>query len=112
MTIYLGESDQFHHKPAYTEIVHRAHQAGLSGASVFRGFEGFGTSSIVHTTRLLDLAEDLPLTVVLIDEEDRIRAFMPQAREVAPEALVTLEPVQVVAQSGTELSPVTEEQIN
>ncbi|MGW7243706.1 DUF190 domain-containing protein [Streptomyces sp. NPDC054804] len=112
MTIYLGEWDQHQHRPAFTEIVHRAHQAGLAGASVFRGFEGFGTSWIVHTTRLLDLTEDLPLTVVIIDEEDRIRVFMPQAREVAPEALITLEPVQVIAESGKGLSPVTEEQLN
>ncbi|MET8248121.1 DUF190 domain-containing protein [Streptomyces sp. NPDC005202] len=112
LTVHLGESDQYHHKPAYTEIVHRAHHAGLSGASVFRGFEGFGTSSIVHTTRLLDLAEDLPVTVVIIDEEDRIHAFLPQAREAAPDALITLEPVQVVAQCSKALGPVTEEQIN
>ncbi|MBT2391874.1 DUF190 domain-containing protein [Streptomyces sp. ISL-1] len=96
MTVYLGEWDQYHHKPAYTEIFHRAHRAGLAGASVFRGFEGFGASSLVHTTRLLDLAEDLPLTVVVIDEEDRVRAFLPQVRDVAPEALVTLEPLQAV----------------
>jgi len=97
MTVYLGEWDQYHHRPAYTEIVHRAHQAGLAGASVFRGFEGFGASSRVHTTRLLDLAEDLPITVVIVDEEDRIRAFLPQVRQVTPEALITLDPVQVVA---------------
>lgn len=96
MTVYLGEWDQYHHKPAYTEIFHRAHRAGLAGASVFRGFEGFGASSLVHTTRLLDLAEDLPLTVVVIDEEDRVRAFLPQVRDVAPEALVTLELLQAV----------------
>ncbi|MFJ9819885.1 DUF190 domain-containing protein [Streptomyces sp. NPDC101151] len=100
MTVYLGEGDQYHRKPAYTQIVHCAHRAGLHGASVFRGFEGFGISSVVHTTRLLDLAEDLPLAVVIIDEEDRIRAFLPQAREVAPAALITLEPVQIVAQYG------------
>ncbi|MFG3026624.1 DUF190 domain-containing protein [Streptomyces sp. NPDC048254] len=96
MTVYLGEWDQYHHKPAYTEIVHRAHRAGLAGASVFRGFEGFGASSLVHTTSLLDLAEDLPLTVVVIDEEDRVRAFLPQVRDVAPQSLVTLEPLQAV----------------
>ncbi|WP_328983160.1 DUF190 domain-containing protein [Streptomyces mirabilis] len=96
MTVYLGEWDQYHHKPAYTEIFHRARRAGLAGASVFRGFEGFGASSLVHTTRLLDLAEDLPLTIVVIDEEDRVRAFLPQVRDVAPEALVTLEPLQAV----------------
>lgn len=40
LTIMVGESDQAHHHPVYTEIVHRAHKAGLAGASVFRGIEG------------------------------------------------------------------------
>ncbi len=97
MTVYLGEWDQYHHRPAYTEIVHRAHRAGLAGASVFRGFEGFGASSLVHTSRLLDLADDLPLTVVVIDEEDRVRAFLPQVHDIVPQALVTLDLVQAVS---------------
>nr|WP_322769993.1 DUF190 domain-containing protein [Frankia sp. Cr1] len=46
-------------EPLASEIVHRAHRAGLAGASVFRGVEGFGASSIVHTTRLLSLSADL-----------------------------------------------------
>lgn len=108
MTVYLGEWDQYHHKPAYTEIVHRAHHAGLAGASVFRGFEGFGVSSLVHTTRLLDLAEDLPLTVVVIDEEDRVRAFLSEVRDIVPHALVTLDPVQVVAHLTGVPRPLTE----
>lgn len=107
--ICLGECGQYPHKPSCTEIVHRAHYAGLSGAGVFRGFEGFGTSSMEHTTRLLDLAEDIPLTVVIVDEEDRVRAFMAEAREVAPEGLIPLEPVQVIAQSGKGLGPAPEE---
>lgn len=45
LTILIGESDLWHHKPVYAEIVHRAHAAGLAGASVFRGIEGFGASS-------------------------------------------------------------------
>jgi len=36
--IIIGESDRYHHRPLYAEIVHRAHQAGLAGASVFRGW--------------------------------------------------------------------------
>ncbi|MFJ7280572.1 DUF190 domain-containing protein [Kitasatospora sp. NPDC098663] len=97
MTVYLGETDQYHHHPIFTEIVHRAHRAGLAGASVFRGIEGFGSHSLIHTTRLLDLAEDLPVAVVIVDEEHRLRAFIPQVEEVMAQGLVTLDPVEVVA---------------
>ncbi len=49
LTIFIGENDQWHHKPLYTEIVHRAHRMGLAGASVIRGIEGYGASSRIHT---------------------------------------------------------------
>ncbi|MFJ6213244.1 DUF190 domain-containing protein [Streptomyces sp. NPDC092296] len=97
MTVYLSDSEQFAHRPVYAEIVHRAHRAGLAGASVFRGVEGFGSNSRIHTARLLDLAEDLPVAVVVIDEESRVRAFLPEAREVLGQGLITLDPVEVVA---------------
>ncbi|MBT2391876.1 MULTISPECIES: DUF190 domain-containing protein [Streptomyces] len=102
MTVFVDDTDTWHHKPLYTEIVHRAHAAGLAGASVFRGVEGFGASSIVHTTRLLSMADDLPTAVVIVDEEDRIRSFLPQLDELAIEGLVTLEEVQVVHYVGRE----------
>ena len=96
LTVYLGESDTWHHKPLYSELVHRAHAAGLAGASVLRGIEGFGTSSRIHTSRLLSLSEDLPVVVVIIDESDRIDAFLPQVEEVVTEGLVTLDDVDVI----------------
>lgn len=96
LTVLVGESDHAHHHPVYTEIVHRAHRAGLAGASVFRGIEGFGRSQRVHTTRLLSLAEGLPVAVVIVDTEERVRAFLPQLDDVGVDGLVTLEPVEVV----------------
>ncbi|MFI9270852.1 DUF190 domain-containing protein [Kitasatospora sp. NPDC052896] len=96
LSVYLGESDQFHHRPAFTEIVHRAHEANLAGASVFRGVEGFGAGSLIHTSRLLDLAEGLPVAVVIIDTEERVRAFLPHLHDVAPGALVTLDRAEAV----------------
>jgi PII-like signaling protein len=96
LTVFVGENDTWHHKPLYSEIVHRAHAAGLAGASVFRGVEGFGASSLIHTSRLLSLSEDLPVAVVIVDTEPRVRAFLPQLDELVTEGLVTLDDCEVV----------------
>jgi PII-like signaling protein len=100
MTIFIDQDDTWHHKPLYHEIVHRAHQAGLSGASVFRGVEGFGASSLIHTTRLLSLAGDLPVAIVIVDAPERVRAFQPQLDELVTEGLVTVDEVEVIRYVG------------
>jgi len=100
LTIFVGETDQWHHHPVYTEIVHRAHKAGLAGASVMRGIEGFGASSRVHTTRILSLSADLPVAIVIVDTADRIESFLPQLDELIQEGLVILDPVNVIKYVG------------
>jgi PII-like signaling protein len=96
LTILVKESDQWHHRPLYTEIVHRAHEAGLAGASVFHGIEGFGKSDTVHTSRILSLSDELPCAVVIVDVDERVRAFLPQLEELVTEGLVFLDRVEVV----------------
>src|SRR5882762_8973753 len=91
LTVFIGESDQWHHRPLYTEIVHRAHAAGLAGATVLRGVEGYGASNHIHTSRLLSLSEDLPVAVIIIDAEERIRGFLRELDELIKEGLVILE---------------------
>ncbi len=100
MTVFISENDQFHHRPLYTEIVHRAHAAGLAGASVVRGCEGFGASSRIHTSRLLSLNESLPVLIVIVDRPDRIREFLPQVEELVTRGLITLDEVEVVRYAG------------
>jgi PII-like signaling protein len=100
LTIFVGDSDTWHHKPLYTEIVHRAHAAGLAGATVLHGVEGYGASNHIHTTRLLSLSEDLPVVIVIVDEEDKIRAFLPGLDELVGEGLIMLDPVEVVRYAG------------
>jgi len=100
LTVLIGESDTFRRKPLFSEIVHRARRAGLAGATVFRGIEGYGASSAIHTTRLLSLSEDLPVSVVIVDTAERIRAFLPQLDELVTEGLILLDEVHVVRHVG------------
>ncbi|MGI8697618.1 MAG: DUF190 domain-containing protein [Mycobacteriales bacterium] len=100
LTIFIGETDLWHHKPLYSEIVRRAHRAGLAGASVLRGIEGYGASSHIHTSRLLSLSDDLPLAIIIVDAEERIDEFLPQLDELITEGLVILDDVDVVRYVG------------
>lgn len=96
LTVLVGEDDQWHHHPVYHEVVRRAHAAGLAGATVFRGVEGYGARNHIHTTRILSLSEDLPVAVVIVDTEERLREFVTGLRELRIEGLATLEPVEVL----------------
>lgn len=102
LTIMVGESDQWHHRPLFSEIVHRAHAAGLAGATVLRGIESFGASSRIHTTRLLSLSEDLPVVVLIVDTDERVRTFLPQLDELVTEGLVIIDEVEVIRYVGRE----------
>ncbi len=100
LTIFIGEADHYHHTPLATEIVHRAHKAGLAGASVFRGVEGYGASNHIHTTRILSLSDDLPIAIVIVDSDARIQAFLTDLDDLITEGLVIVDDVHVVKYVG------------
>jgi uncharacterized protein len=100
ITIFIGESDRYNHKPLYTEIVHRAHRRGLAGASVFRGLEGFGASSRIHTSRLLSLSEDLPLAIIIVDTAERVEQFLDEIAELVTGGLIIVDDVHVHTYAG------------
>jgi hypothetical protein len=96
LTIIIGESDHFEHHSLTTEIVKRAHAAGLAGVTVFRGIEGYGKSNHIHTTRILSLSDDLPVSIVIIDSAAAISAFLEEILELVQGGVVTLEDVEVL----------------
>jgi uncharacterized protein len=95
LRIFMGESDQYQHKPLYDQIVQAARDEGMAGATVLRGIEGYGSHSRIHTARILSLSEDLPLVVEIIDTTDRIEAFLDKVGPMLAEALVTVAPIDV-----------------
>ena len=95
--VYVGESDQWHGRPLYEAIVKLLRERGLAGATVLRGIEGFGAKQHLHTARILSLSSDLPVLIEVVDQEDRLRAVLPDLDAMVSDGLITLERVEVIA---------------
>lgn len=95
LRVFVGESDKHEGKPLYEWLVLKAREAGLAGATVLRGIEGFGAHSRLHTAKILRLSEDLPIVVEIVDSREKIEAFMPTVDHAISEGLATLEKVKV-----------------
>lgn len=96
LRIYLGESDSWHGRPLFEAIVEKAREERLAGATVLRGPLGYGRSSRLHTSKILRLSDDLPLVIEIVDDEDRIAAFLAAAGALLADVLVTVEKVRIV----------------
>ena len=102
LRIFIGENARFHHRPLYEAIVLKAREVHLAGATVIRSPMGFGHSTRLHSTKILDVAEHLPMVIEIVDAEDKIKAFLPVLDGMMRSGLVTLEKVQVL-QYGEEV---------
>jgi hypothetical protein len=100
LTIYVGKTDQYRHHPLYTEIVSRARRAGLAGATVLSGMEGFGASAHLHKSHVFAVIEDVPVAIVIVDDPERIEAFLPVVEELVSAGLVVREGVEVLVYRG------------
>jgi PII-like signaling protein len=96
LTVIVGLADQWQHRPVYAEVVRRAHSAGLAGATVVQGIEGYGANSRIHTTHLFRLSEDRSVVVVIVDAAEKVRAFLPRLAELDIDGLVMLDEVDVI----------------
>ncbi len=100
LRIFIGESDRLDGKPLYERIIEKAREAGLAGATVLRGVEGFGARSRIHTAKILRLSEDLPVVVEIVDSEDKVKAFLPEVDRMFESSgsggMITLEKAEVI----------------
>ncbi len=95
LAIYVGDADHYEHKPLYRAIVELLRREGIAGATVLHGIEGYGAAKRIHTAKILDLSEDLPVVIIAIDRTEKIEAIFPQVESMVRHGLVTLERVRV-----------------
>jgi PII-like signaling protein len=96
LRIYTEEGKMNNHRPLYEDIVLKARDAGLAGATVLRGPMGYGVHAKIRSAKILDLSAKLPLVIEIVDAEDKIRAFIGELDSMAELGLVTLEKVDVI----------------
>jgi hypothetical protein len=96
LRVFIGEQDKWEGLPLYESIVKEARQLGMAGATVFKGCLGFGYNAHIHMAKFLDLSEDLPVIVEIVDTEEKIKKLLPRLDAMVKDGLVTLEKVNVI----------------
>jgi uncharacterized protein len=96
LRIYFGEDDVWHGRPLYKAIVDKCRQLDVAGATVYRGLEGYGASTIIRRSHLLSVSHDAPIMVTIVDVEEKIRKLIPALDEMVDEGLIAMSDVEVI----------------
>ncbi len=96
LRIFLGEDDKYKGRPLYEEIVVQAQHAGMAGATVFRGYIGYGRASGLHMAKILQTSRDMPVAIEILDSEDKVNAFLDVLDQLLAGGVVTMEKVEML----------------
>ncbi|MHB1701086.1 MAG: DUF190 domain-containing protein [Acidobacteriaceae bacterium] len=99
MSIYIGESDQWHDKPLHEALVHAMRANDLAGATVYRGILGYGAHRRIHREKPLHLSRDNSIMLSVVDTEEKLRAFLPIVEQMVQEGLIVLSDVDIIKYS-------------
>ncbi len=100
LRIFLGELDKIGHRPLYESVLLAARKEGLAGCTVLKGILSYGASTRIHTAKLIDISEDLPIIIEIVDTSEKINSFLPMVNKLFDECgrggLITMEKVDVL----------------
>jgi uncharacterized protein len=96
LCIHFGESDKWKSKPLYEAIVAKCQELGMAGAIVYRGIEGYGTSTRIRHSNWWTLSRDAPIMLTIIDREEQIDRLIPHLDAMVQEGLIAISSVEVI----------------
>jgi PII-like signaling protein len=102
VAIYVGEDQQYHGHSLYAAILDFLFYRGISGATITRGIAGFGSDHHLHTTRLVELAENLPVKIEFIESPEKAEELLPKLHEMVGSGLIEIHDTNVVKSGKTE----------
>jgi PII-like signaling protein len=107
LRVFVGADDCYGEQALYEAIVDRAREAGIAGATVLPGPEGFGQSRHVRSELSVDAGPRQPMVVEIVDTAAQIDRFLPVLDSMMTSGgLVTLEKVKAIHYRSTEGRPV------
>lgn len=101
LRIHFGEDDKWQGKPLHEGILARCQELGLSQAIVYRGIEGYGSSTRVRHASHWKLSRDAPIMLSIIDREEQIARLIPHLDAMIQEGVVAISSVEVIRFSKT-----------
>lgn len=96
LVIFVDESERYEELPVYEAVLRRLVHLDIAGATVNTGVMGFGSHHKIHRKRLFGVSDDRPITIMVVDEEEKLRAALPEIRPVMKEGLILLIDVEVI----------------
>jgi len=96
LTIYVGESDKFHGKPVYEVLLNIFYKRKISGATVFRGIEGYGSDGVFHSAKMLELSTSLPVKIEVVDSEELINDVLEDITAIVEKGLIEVSDTTVI----------------
>ncbi len=96
LRIHFGEDDQWQGRRLYQAIVERCRKLDIAGATVYRGIEGYGASTMIRRSHMLRFSSDAPILVQIIDTEENIKRLIPALDEMVAEGLMAMSDVEVI----------------
>ncbi len=96
LRIHFGENDKFENRPLYRAIIEKCKELDIAGATVLRGIEGYGASTLIRRSHHLSFSHDAPVMVSVIDSEEKIQKLLPILDRMVDEGLIAMSEVEVI----------------
>lgn len=94
--IFVGETANWHGKSLYRAIFDLAAQHHVLAVTIQRGIEGFGPEHHISTERLVEMADNLPIIVEIIDTIQHIEPLITKLDPLVQSGVMTVTPVEII----------------
>jgi PII-like signaling protein len=96
VTIYVGDAAQHGGEPLYVTILNYLFSHRVAGATATRGLAGFGAEHHMHTARILEMSQSLPVKIEFVESIGAVEQLLPGLLDIVRDGLVEMQDTTIV----------------